>query len=106
VEAKSWQAVYATLLLERSKFGLNELLGGIPAIHEDKGCRRQNNTHEARSPVHWRSRPLIQDHDHNANDQKNPTQGTMSAIPGAWVFESSWRNKAEPTVWWNSLKNE
>jgi len=27
VEAKAWQAFYATLLLERSKFGLNELLG-------------------------------------------------------------------------------
>jgi hypothetical protein len=27
VEAKAWQAVDATLLLERSKFGLNELLG-------------------------------------------------------------------------------
>jgi hypothetical protein len=30
VEAKAWQAFYATLLLERSKFGLNELLGLIP----------------------------------------------------------------------------
>jgi hypothetical protein len=27
VEAKAWQAFYAALLLERSKFGLNELLG-------------------------------------------------------------------------------
>jgi hypothetical protein len=27
VEAKPWQAVYAMALLERSKFGLNELLG-------------------------------------------------------------------------------
>jgi hypothetical protein len=27
VEAKAWQAFSATLLLERSKFGLNELLG-------------------------------------------------------------------------------
>jgi hypothetical protein len=27
VEAEAWQAFYATLLLERSKFGLNELLG-------------------------------------------------------------------------------
>ena len=27
MEAKAWQAFYATLLLERSKFGLNELLG-------------------------------------------------------------------------------
>ena len=26
MEAKAWQAFYATLLLERSKFGLNELL--------------------------------------------------------------------------------
>jgi hypothetical protein len=26
VEAKPWQAVYAMALLERSKFGLNELL--------------------------------------------------------------------------------
>jgi hypothetical protein len=29
VEAKAWQAFYATLLLERSKFGLNELLGAM-----------------------------------------------------------------------------
>ena len=29
-EAKSWQAFYATLLLERSKFGLNELLDARP----------------------------------------------------------------------------
>ena len=26
MEAKGWQAFYATLLMERSKFGLNELL--------------------------------------------------------------------------------
>jgi hypothetical protein len=30
VEAKAWQAFSATLLLERSKFGLNELLGAQP----------------------------------------------------------------------------
>jgi len=35
VEAKAWQAFYATLLLERSKFGLNELLGLIPAPRHD-----------------------------------------------------------------------
>jgi hypothetical protein len=29
VEAKGWQAFYATLLMERSKFGLNELLGSF-----------------------------------------------------------------------------
>jgi hypothetical protein len=31
VEAKAWQAFSATLLLERSKFGLNELLGCVPS---------------------------------------------------------------------------
>ena len=30
MEAKAWQAFYATLLLERSKFGLNELLDEGP----------------------------------------------------------------------------
>jgi hypothetical protein len=35
VEAKAWQAFYATPLLERSKFGLNELLGVTSAAtHE------------------------------------------------------------------------
>ena len=31
MEAKAWQAFSATLLLERSKFGLNELLGANPS---------------------------------------------------------------------------
>jgi hypothetical protein len=39
VEAKAWQAFYATLLLERSKFGLNELLGaGSMIICADPIC--------------------------------------------------------------------
>jgi hypothetical protein len=29
VEVKAWQAFPATLLLERNKFGLNELLGAV-----------------------------------------------------------------------------
>ena len=39
MEAKAWQAFYATLLLERSKFGLNELLGpnGRPLLGRRSG---------------------------------------------------------------------
>jgi hypothetical protein len=42
VEAKAWQAFYATLLLERSKFGLNELLG-----REALDCKPYPNSHSA-----------------------------------------------------------
>jgi hypothetical protein len=36
VEAKAWQALSATLLLERSKFGLNELLGLAPPLGDGR----------------------------------------------------------------------
>jgi hypothetical protein len=36
VEAKAWQAFSATLLLERSKFGLNELLGHM-LLNRERG---------------------------------------------------------------------
>jgi hypothetical protein len=38
VEAKAWQAFSATLLLERNKFGLNELLGRSPGAFEPRVC--------------------------------------------------------------------
>jgi hypothetical protein len=45
VEAKAWQAFSATLLLERSKFGLNELLGRIwdagPKSCGQQSCQNQ-----------------------------------------------------------------
>jgi hypothetical protein len=36
VEAKPWQALYAMALLERSKFGLNELLGRMLCTHDER----------------------------------------------------------------------
>jgi len=54
VEAKAWQAFYATLLLERSKFGLNELLGRrlllqqINAVsNKDRGNKAQDEQQKA-----------------------------------------------------------
>jgi hypothetical protein len=41
VEAKAWQAFYAALSLERSKFGLNELLGLALGAAKEK---RQKHT--------------------------------------------------------------
>ena len=54
MEAKAWQAFYATLLLERSKFGLNELLGG--ARWEKKANQQEGHKAEV-----WSNLPYERD---------------------------------------------
>ena len=84
MEAKAWQAFYATLLLERSKFGLNELLGPnqladrVPDKQEAEGKPNNCAEHSANRPGQrasnaepaWPYQPMVQKLRANKNCQK------------------------------------